>query len=56
MLSTLREINDCAGCKNNEEILMSQNLTPSFGVDRVLQRLCDASATIGGIVLSLIHI
>jgi TRAP-type C4-dicarboxylate transport system permease small subunit len=30
---------------------MSQNLTPSHGVDRVLQRLCDASATIGGIVL-----
>ena len=30
---------------------MSQNITPSHGVDRVLQRLCDASATIGGVVL-----
>ena len=30
---------------------MSQNMTPSNGVDRALQRLCDASATIGGIVL-----
>jgi len=30
---------------------MSQNMAPSNGVDRVLQRLCDASATIGGIVL-----
>jgi lipopolysaccharide/colanic/teichoic acid biosynthesis glycosyltransferase len=30
---------------------MSQEHTPSSGVDRVLQRLCDASATIGGVVL-----
>jgi TRAP-type C4-dicarboxylate transport system permease small subunit len=30
---------------------MSQNQTPSSGVDRLLQRLCDASATIGGVVL-----
>ena len=30
---------------------MSQDLAPMHGVDRVLQRLCDASATIGGIVL-----
>jgi TRAP-type C4-dicarboxylate transport system permease small subunit len=30
---------------------MSQNKTPTHGVDRVLQRLCDASATIGGVVL-----
>jgi TRAP-type C4-dicarboxylate transport system permease small subunit len=30
---------------------MSQNITPSHGVDRVMQSLCDASATIGGIVL-----
>ena len=30
---------------------MSQNITPNHGVDRVLQRLCDASATIGGVVL-----
>jgi len=30
---------------------MSQNLTPTSGVDRFLQRLCDASATIGGVVL-----
>jgi TRAP-type C4-dicarboxylate transport system permease small subunit len=30
---------------------MSQNLTPTSGVDRLLQRLCDASATIGGVVL-----
>ena len=30
---------------------MSQNMAPSNGVDRVLQRLCDASAAIGGIVL-----
>ena len=30
---------------------MSQNITSSSGVDRVLQRLCDASATIGGLVL-----
>ena len=30
---------------------MSQNITPNQGVDRVLQRLCDASATIGGVVL-----
>jgi TRAP-type C4-dicarboxylate transport system permease small subunit len=37
--------------KNNEGILMSQNMTPSNGVDHALQRLCDASATIGGIVL-----
>jgi TRAP-type C4-dicarboxylate transport system permease small subunit len=37
--------------KNNEGILMSQNLAPASGVDRILQRLCDASATIGGLVL-----
>ena len=30
---------------------MSQDLAPMRGVDRVLQRLCDASATVGGIVL-----
>ena len=30
---------------------MSQNLTPTSAVDRFLQRLCDASATIGGVVL-----
>ncbi len=30
---------------------MSQDLAPMQGVDRVLQRLCDASATVGGIVL-----
>ena len=30
---------------------MSQDLAPMYGVDRVLQRLCDASATVGGIVL-----
>jgi TRAP-type C4-dicarboxylate transport system permease small subunit len=30
---------------------MSQTQTPSSGVDRLLQRLCDASATIGGAVL-----
>jgi TRAP-type C4-dicarboxylate transport system permease small subunit len=30
---------------------MRQEHTPSSGVDRVLQRLCDASATIGGVVL-----
>ena len=30
---------------------MSQDLAPMHGVDRVLQRLCDASATVGGIVL-----
>ena len=30
---------------------MSQTQTPSSGVDRLLQRLCDASATIGGVVL-----
>ena len=30
---------------------MSQDLAPRHGADRVLQRLCDASATIGGIVL-----
>ena len=30
---------------------MSQSQTPTHGVDRVLQRLCDASATIGGLVL-----
>ena len=30
---------------------MSQDQAPMHGVDRVLQRLCDASATIGGIVL-----
>ena len=30
---------------------MSQEHTPSHGVDRVLQKLCDASATIGGLVL-----
>jgi TRAP-type C4-dicarboxylate transport system permease small subunit len=30
---------------------MSQNITPSHGVDRFLQRLCDASASIGGVVL-----
>lgn len=30
---------------------MSHDVTPHNGVDRVLQRLCDISATIGGIVL-----
>jgi TRAP-type C4-dicarboxylate transport system permease small subunit len=30
---------------------MSQGVTPHHGVDRMLQRLCDASATIGGVVL-----
>ena len=30
---------------------MSQDVAPMHGVDRVLQRLCDASATVGGIVL-----
>ena len=30
---------------------MNQNKTPLSGVDRVLERLCDASATIGGVVL-----
>ena len=30
---------------------MSQDMTPHTGVDRVLERLCDISATIGGIVL-----
>ncbi len=30
---------------------MSQTQTPTSGVDRLLQRLCDASATIGGAVL-----
>lgn len=30
---------------------MSQDVTPHNGVDRLLQRLCDISATIGGIVL-----
>ena len=30
---------------------MSSNNTPNNGVDRALQRLCDASATIGGVVL-----
>ena len=30
---------------------MSSNNTPNRGVDRALQRLCDASATIGGVVL-----
>ncbi len=30
---------------------MTQTQTPSAGVDRLLQRLCDASATIGGVVL-----
>lgn len=30
---------------------MSQDVTPHNGVDRFLQRLCDISATIGGIVL-----
>ncbi len=30
---------------------MSQNKAPSSGVARVLERLCDASATIGGVVL-----
>jgi TRAP-type C4-dicarboxylate transport system permease small subunit len=30
---------------------MSQTHAPSSGVERVLQRLCDASATIGGVVL-----
>jgi len=30
---------------------MSQSLSPTSAVDRLLQRLCDASATIGGVVL-----
>lgn len=30
---------------------MSQSNAPSSGVDRLLERLCDASATIGGVVL-----
>jgi TRAP-type C4-dicarboxylate transport system permease small subunit len=30
---------------------MTLDTTPSRGVDRLLQRLCDASATIGGVVL-----
>ncbi|WP_310611742.1 TRAP transporter small permease [Limnohabitans sp.] len=30
---------------------MSQSKAPSSGVDRVLELLCDASATIGGVVL-----
>ena len=30
---------------------MSHDITPHNGIDRVLQRLCDISATIGGIVL-----
>jgi TRAP-type C4-dicarboxylate transport system permease small subunit len=30
---------------------MNENVTPSSGVERLLQRLCDISATIGGIVL-----
>ena len=30
---------------------MSQIKAPSFGIDRILERLCDASATIGGVVL-----
>jgi len=30
---------------------MSQEHSASHGVDRILQRLCDASATIGGLVL-----
>ncbi len=30
---------------------MNENQTPSSGVERVLQRLCDISATVGGIVL-----
>ncbi len=30
---------------------MNENQTPSSGVERLLQRLCDISATIGGIVL-----
>ena len=30
---------------------MSENKTPSSGVDRVLELLCDTSATIGGVVL-----
>ena len=30
---------------------MSQDVATMHGVDRVLQRLCDASATIGGVVL-----
>jgi len=30
---------------------MSETKTPSSGVDRVLERLCDISATIGGLVL-----
>ena len=30
---------------------MIQDHAPSSGVDRLLQRLCDASATIGGVVL-----
>ena len=30
---------------------MNENQAPSSGVERVLQRLCDISATIGGIVL-----
>jgi TRAP-type C4-dicarboxylate transport system permease small subunit len=50
-LLSLRQVKVGANPKNNEGILMSQNMTPSNGVDRALQRLCDASATIGGIVL-----
>lgn len=30
---------------------MTLGATPNRGVDRILQRLCDASATIGGVVL-----
>lgn len=30
---------------------MSDSKAPSSGVDRILERLCDASATIGGLVL-----
>jgi TRAP-type C4-dicarboxylate transport system permease small subunit len=30
---------------------MSLGVAPNHGVDRILQRLCDASATIGGVVL-----
>ncbi|MGI9151565.1 MAG: TRAP transporter small permease [Limnohabitans sp.] len=30
---------------------MNENVTPNSGVQRLLQRLCDISATIGGIVL-----
>jgi hypothetical protein len=32
---------------------MIQDHAPSSGVDRLLQRLCDASATIGGVVAAL---